>query len=147
MTTKPVSPAQGAGEITQYPDPPPEEMTAYFSINRPGYPPSLAEYFGNQETTIITSEVATALIPPAGSHEGVRHPDLLIVFGVDPAANIARKGYYIGEQGKPPDFVLEVASESSGERDEVEKRVSYANMGVPETGGSTPAAANITARP
>lgn len=132
MTTKPVSPAQEGGEITQYPDPPPEEMTAYFSINRPGYPPSLAEYFGNQETTITTSEAAAALIPPAGSHEGVRYPDLLIAFGVDPAANIARKGYYIGEQGKPPDFVLEVASESSGERDEVEKRVSYANMGVPE---------------
>ena len=132
MTTKPVAPAQKSGEITQYPDPPPEEMTAYFSINRPGYPPSLAEHFGNPETTIITSEVAAALIPPAESHEGVRYPDLLIAFGVDPAANIARKGYYIEEQGKPPDFVLEVASESTGRRDEVDKRESYANMGVPE---------------
>ena len=132
MTTKPVAPAQKSGEITQYPDPPPEEMTAYFSINRPGYPPSLAEHYGNPDTTIITSEVAAALIPPAESHEGVRYPDLLIAFDVDPEANIARKGYYIQEQGKPPDFVLEVASESTGARDEVEKRESYANMGVPE---------------
>ncbi len=132
MTTKPVAPAREFREITQYPDPPPEEMTAYFSINRPGYPPSLAEHFGNRETTIITSEVAAALIPPAESCEGVRYPDLLIAFGVDPAANEARKGYYIQEQGKPPDFVLEVASESSRERDEVDKRDAYANMGVPE---------------
>ena len=132
MTTKPVAPAQKSGQITQYPDPPPEEMTAYFSINRPGYPPSLAEHYGNPDTTIITSEVAAALIPPAESHEGVRYPDLLIAFDVDPEANIARKGYYIQEQGKPPDFVLEVASESTGARDEVDKRESYANMGVPE---------------
>ena len=132
MTTKPVAPAREFREITQYPDPPPEEMTAYFSINRPGYPPSLAEHFGDPETTIITSEVAAALIPPAESCEGVRYPDLLIAFGVDPAANEVRKGYYIQEQGKPPDFVLEVASESSRERDEVDKREAYANMGVPE---------------
>ena len=132
MTTKPVTTTPDAGEITQYPDPPPEEMTAYFSINRPGYPPSLAEHFGSPETTIITSEVAAALIPPAESCEGVRYPDLLIAFGVNPAANIARKGYYIQEQGKPPDFVLEVASESSRERDEIVKRAAYANMSVPE---------------
>ncbi len=132
MTTKPVAPARESRGVTQYPDPPSEEMTAYFSINRPGYPPSLAEHFGNSETTIITSEVAAALIPPAESCEGVRYPDLLIAFGVDPAANEARKGYYIQEQGKPPDFVLEVASESSRERDEIDKRDAYANMGVPE---------------
>ena len=132
MTTKIVVPGRESMGITQYPDPPPEEMTAYFSINRPGYPPSLAEHFGNRETTIITSEVAAALIPPSESCEGVRYPDLLIAFGVDPAANEARKGYYIQEQGKPPDFVLEVASESSRERYEVDKRDTYANMGVPE---------------
>ena len=33
-----------------------------------------------------------------------------------------RKGYLIPEQGKPPDFVLEVASETTGEVDETDKR-------------------------
>ena len=138
MTTKPLSHPEpileetDAGEIIQFPDAPPQELTAYYAINRPGYPPSLADHFGGRETTIITSEVAAALIPYAGTYEGVRYPDLLIAFNVNPAANKARKGYLIPEQGKPPDFVLEVASESGKERDEVSKRNDYARMGVPE---------------
>ena len=138
MTTKPLSHHEpnleetGAREIIQFPDAPPPELTAYYAINSPGYPPSLADHFGDRETTIITSEVAAALIPYAGTYEGVRYPDLLIAFNVNPAANKARKGYLIPEQGKPPDFVLEVASESGKERDEVSKRNDYARMGVPE---------------
>ena len=138
MTTKPLShPDQNleetdAGKIIQFPDAPPQELTAYYAINSPGYPPSLADHFGHRETTIITSEVAAALIPYAGTYEGVRYPDLLIAFNVNPAANKARKGYLIPEQGKPPDFVMEVASESGKERDEVAKRNDYARMGVPE---------------
>ena len=133
MTTRPAIPTTDpAGKITQYPDPPPDELTAYYAVNQPGYPPSLAAHFGDRETTIITSEVAAALIPYAGTYEGVRYPDLLIAFNANPAANYARKGYLIPEQGKPPDFVLEVASESSKQRDEVDKREAYARMGVPE---------------
>ena len=138
MTTKPLHhPDQNleetaTGKIIQFPDAPPQELTAYYAINSPGYPPSLADHFGDRETTIITSEVAAALIPYAGTYEGVRYPDLLIAFNVNPAANRARKGYLIPEQGKPPDFVLEVASESGKERDEVSKRNDYARMGLPE---------------
>ena len=64
MTTKPAYLQQDAdaGEIVQFPDPPPEEMTAYYSVNWPGYPGALADHFGHQDTTIITSEVA------AGTH-------------------------------------------------------------------------------
>ena len=133
MTTRPVVPADAAGEkIVQYPDPPPEELTAYYTVNYPGYPPSLAAHFGDRETTIITSELAAALIPYAGTYEGIRYPDLLIAFNVNPATHRARKGYLIPEQGKPPDFVMEVASETGRERDEVVKRAAYARMGVPE---------------
>ena len=131
MTTRPVPPQPPAGEIIKFPDVPPEEMTAYDYVNAPGYPPSLAVHFGNPETTIITSEIAAALIPTE-SYEGVRYPDLLIAFNVNPAARVARNGYLITEQGKPPDFVLEVASESTGRRDETVKRDDYAAMGVPE---------------
>ena len=38
----------------------------------------------------------------------------------------------ISDQGKPPDFVLEVASKSTAERDVGYKRVEYAAMGIPE---------------
>ncbi len=130
MTLKPVDPAPGA-EIIQFPDPPPEEMTAYYKVNFPGYPGTLADHFGSPETTIITSEVAAALLPSA-DWEGVRYPDLLVAFNADPAANIARSGYLIPEQGKPPDFVLEVASARTGVRDETRKRTDYAAMGVTE---------------
>ena len=76
MTTKPLSHPEpileetDAGEIIQFPDAPPQELTAYYAINSPGYPPSLADHFGHRETTIITSEVAAALIPYAGTYEG-----------------------------------------------------------------------------
>jgi hypothetical protein len=64
--------------------------------------------------------------------QGVLFPDLLIAFGVDPEARRARNGYVIEEQGKPPDFVLEVASRTTARRDETVKRDRYAAMGVGE---------------
>ena len=131
MTTRPIIPSANAGEIVAFPDAPPEEMTAYDYVNFPGYPAALAEHFGSPETTIITSELAAALIPTR-EYQGLRYPDLLIAFNVNPSARIARRGYLIPEQGKPPDFVLEVASESTGRIDETVKRDAYAAMGVLE---------------
>ncbi len=59
-------------------------------------------------------------------------PDCVIAFGVNPAAIVARNGYVISEVGKPPDFVLEVASRSTGRRDYTVKRAGYAGYGVQE---------------
>ena len=59
-------------------------------------------------------------------------PDCVVAFAVDPAAIFARNGYVISEVGKPPDFVLEVASESTGRRDYTAKRAIYAEYGVAE---------------
>ena len=59
-------------------------------------------------------------------------PDCVVAFGVDPAAIFERNGYVISEVGKPPDFVLEVASESTGRRDYTTKRAIYAEYGVAE---------------
>ncbi len=131
MSTKPVKAKSEAADIIRFPDAPPEEMTAYKHIHQHGYAPSLISHFGNPETTIIISEIAAALIPTA-SYEGVRFPDLLIAFNANPEAEDARNGYLIPEQGKPPDFVLEVASARTGQRDEAVKRDDYAAMGVPE---------------
>ena len=131
MSTKPLPETKEAPSDFQFLPAPPEELTAYFKINWPGYPGSLAAHFGNPETTVITSEIAAALIPSL-TYEGVRYPDLLIAFNADPVGNIARHGYLIPEQGKPPDFVLEVASRNTGRRDETVKRDNYAGMGVVE---------------
>ena len=59
-------------------------------------------------------------------------PDSLVAVGVDPEAILACNGYVISEVGKPPEFVLEVASESTGRRDYTHKRAIYAEYGVAE---------------
>ena len=41
-------------------------------------------------------------------------------------------GYVIEEVGKPPDLVMEVASASTGRNDYTEKRITYADLAVPE---------------
>ena len=131
MTTKRIAPQPNSEEILQFPDPPPEEMTAFDHVNYPAYPSSLALHFGNKDTTIITSELAAGL-RPTETYQGVLFPDLLIAFDVNPEARIARNGYMVSEQGKPPDFVMEVASQTTARRDETVKRDAYASMGVPE---------------
>ena len=60
------------------------------------------------------------------------YPDVIVAFGLDPGAIEARNGYVIDEIGKPPEFVLEVASKSTGEKDYTTKRQTYANLGVSE---------------
>ena len=56
-------------------------------------------------------------------------PDVFVAFGVP---NRHRSSYVAWEEGKPPDFVLEVMSPSSRQRDEKAKPDLYAKMGVPE---------------
>ncbi len=59
-------------------------------------------------------------------------PDLYLAFGVDAEAIREKKLYLPWEAGKPPDFVLEVASETTARHDLTEKRRIYAQVGVPE---------------
>ena len=56
-------------------------------------------------------------------------PDVYVAFDV---ANRHRSSYVVWEEGKPPDFVLEVVSPSSRGRDVKEKPGIYAKIGVPE---------------
>ena len=117
----------------RFPDyqPSEETVTTYVNLNYPAYPAALGRHLGNSDTTLILSEVAAALFATA-SREGLRYPDLLIALDVNPALWEARNGYLIPEQGKPPDFVLEIASESTGRHDETVKRDDYEAMGVSE---------------
>ncbi len=57
---------------------------------------------------------------------------MYLAFGVDAAAIRPRKLYLPWEVGKPPDWVLEVASSSTGRVDTGRKRTIYARIGVPE---------------
>ena len=59
-------------------------------------------------------------------------PDYYFAVGIDPETVKHRGIYRTWVQGKPPDFVLEVASPSTARNDETTKRDIYASMGVPE---------------
>ena len=56
-------------------------------------------------------------------------PDVLVAFGV---GEHDRLSYVIWQEGKPPDFVLEVASVSTWRRDRDEKPSLYESLGVKE---------------
>ena len=56
-------------------------------------------------------------------------PDVMVVLGV-PAGR--RMSYKIWEEGKPPDFVMEVASPRTSARDAADKLRTYERMGVRE---------------
>ncbi len=57
-------------------------------------------------------------------------PDVYVVFGA--AGNHPRHSWLVWREGKAPDFVMEIASPSTWERDAAEKREIYARMGVRE---------------
>jgi len=56
-------------------------------------------------------------------------PDVFVVFGVE---DRVRESYLVWEEGKGPDFVLEVASKSTWREDLGPKRELYARLGVRE---------------
>ena len=123
------------------PDPPEiqdEKMTAARHLTLPGNAHYLAQHLGSPETTVMDAEHYITSVPPAELPDmtGVPYPDLLVALNADPATCRARNGYVISEQGKPPDFVLEIASPSTGRRDTVDKRITYADLRIQNTGGS-----------
>ena len=118
----------------RFPDPPerkPEEMTSFDHLSTTGSTHHLIKHLGNTDTTLVAGE---HYISPTLTRNmaGVKFPDLLIAFDVDPAAYYRRNAYVISEQGKPPDFVLEIASRATGREDTGEKRDAYAALGIPE---------------
>ena len=131
-TTPTDTPAQGTR--FRLPEPPkrePDEMTSYDHLHKHGIPRYLALHFGNPDTTLV--EADRWIVPnPEYNKSRARRPDLLIAFEVDPVAYEASNGYIVSEQGKPPDFVLEVASESTADSDVGAKRDYYAMLGIPE---------------
>ena len=69
------------------------------------------------------------MYPEEGNRYNSIAPDVLVAFGLN---THKRMTYRVWEEGKPPDWVLEVASPSTEEEDRRRKRGRYAEMGVPE---------------
>ena len=118
----------------QLEDPPekqPEDMTTFPQFTANGTVASLASHLGNAETTIIAGELYIVRDRPANAR-GVRYPDLYIAFDVDPDLHYRQNGYIVADQGKPPDFAMEIASTATRPNDDGAKRIDYQELGIRE---------------
>lgn len=106
-------------------------MTSYNNLHATGNSHHLIMYFGHPESTLVTTDRYIAIARRARDIP-LRVPDLLIAFDVDPDLYLEQNGFVIADQGKPPDFVLEVASPSTADVDIGPKRDDYAALGIPE---------------
>ena len=119
----------------------PDDMTTSKHLATNGNAIALRLYLGDWDTTIFAMD-RYFISGPRMPESGWRLPDLLVSFDADPELYERDNGYIVANQGKPPDFVMEVGSRSTGERDVGVKRGYYASLGVPEywrfdeTGGS-----------
>ncbi len=125
-TTRPAELPDVPAESFYLPDIPqkhPDDMTSVKYLHEPGQTHHLLQYLDNPETTLVTGE--RYIVPgPAYVAGESRYPDLLVAFDVNPAAYRASNGYIVSEQGKPPDFVLEVASRRTAS-DDLEGKKDY----------------------
>ena len=86
---------------------------------------------GDLEATHPTALVAADILmyPDEGNNRNPIAPDVLVGLGL---GTRNRSSYFVWKEGKPPDWVLEVASPSTQADDLGVKRCRYAAMGVPE---------------
>ena len=134
MTTQPAKSPLPAAPWFRLPDIPerhPDDMTSVDSLHQYGAIANIAQRLGNSDTTIVSAEHYVVPGPAFRSDES-KYPDLLVAFDADPAAYDARNGYMVSEQGKPPDFILEVASRRTATEDLNEKKDYYERMGAGE---------------
>ena len=134
MTTEAISlacPTASRPRLTQLPDPPQRPVATQSPYTSRAHL-VLESWFIRRLDVLVMQE--GYLCQEAGSARGAPVPDCIVAFDlpVPPAEIIASNGYTISEIGKPPDFVLEAASKSTGERDYTTKRVLYAGYGVGE---------------
>ncbi len=110
------------------PDPEPREMIQAPTIDKAGY--FVTRHLKDRANTYVRSAGAVYYDPYDMNRRF--EPDLCIAFDVDLPPILRRRGYIIWEVGKPPDFVMEVASESTHDRDTWFKRELYASLGIGE---------------
>ena len=132
MTSKTTTLRREAGRLKCFPEfPPREDIQNWLYIYDPGLLNALGIYLKQTlPEAIVMCEVPVARsLPMRGD---VRIPDMSVVIGGNRALVEEQRGYAIDRQGKPPDFVLEVASPTTGVVDYTAKRLDYERFGVAE---------------
>ena len=91
----------------------------------------LEKRYENDPSTLVSGSGYLRRSPDETS--GFAVPDCIIAFGVEAdRLNREANGYLISEVGKPPDFVMEMASKTTGARDYTTKRRIYRDAGAGE---------------
>ncbi len=132
MTSKTTTLTQESGTLKRFPEfPPREDMQNWRYIYDPGVLNALSIHLKKTrpEATAMCEVPVARTLSERGS---VRIPDMSVVIGGDRALIEEQAGYEIDRQGKPPDFVLEVASPTTGVVDYTAKRSDYESFGVTE---------------
>ncbi len=125
----------GRIRLPDIPERNPDEVTTYDSLHHEGNAFHLRQHLVAQgadpERLLVTAD--HWIVQDAEDFlRRRRYPDLMVAFDVDLEAHKGSNGYIIAEQGKPPDFVLEVASQSTGRIDVGPKRDDYESFGIRE---------------
>ena len=88
---------------------------------------ALKKHFRNRENVLVAMELLVYY--ERGNNKVCLQPDVQVVLGVQRGN---RSSYKVWEEGKVADFVLEVASPSTADRDAKHKAQEYAQIGVRE---------------
>ena len=116
MTSKTTMLTQEKGKLERFPDyPPREDMQNWLYLYDSSVLTSLAIHYADEPNVTVASEVPMG--PGMPVRDDARIPDLLIVRDADRGLMEEQRGYAIDRQGKAPDFVLEVASPTTGRAD------------------------------
>ena len=116
MTGKLIPQDTSAGIKEKFPAfPPRDDMQNFFHLNRPGHPASLDLHFGISKLHRCHVRSSPVRWFPH-QRQGHRILYLLVAFNADRAVAVEQMGYSVRDQGKPPDFVLEIASLSTGKK-------------------------------
>ena len=105
-------------------------MQNWKHLYRNGMQMALQVHFQSEPSITVACEVPVG--PSLSARGDVRIPDLSVMRGGDTELMLAQGGYAIDGQGKAPDFVLEIASPTTGVADYTDKRDDYERYGVAE---------------
>ncbi len=131
MTSKTTTLIQEADGIARFPVfAPRDDMQNWLHLYDSSVLTALSVHFAERSNTIVASEVPIG--PDLSDRNDIRIPDLLVAFDCDRELIEERRGYPLELTDRPPDFVLEVASPTTGTNDYTDKRLDYQRYGIPE---------------
>ena len=131
MTSKRLA-APSAAPGAVFPERPPRmDMQNFIYLNRPGHATAIARLPRRRRLHPGHRRYPRGLEPQRTGKPALPGFDGG-PFDVDLQAVIADRGFSIDDQGKPPEFVLEVASVRTARNDYTTKRDRYASYGVSE---------------